>query len=124
MRIGIDIRILSAGFSGIPNYVKNILDNLQLIDDQNRYFLFEYPGCRYEVKNKNWEKYPVNPHVQSILATQFLIPFHIKKLNGIVELCRTAQHLLCFAAHGTCTVMVSCVLHLTRGTRASTMVRN
>lgn len=81
LRIGIDIRILSAGFSGIPNYLRNILDNLQTIDSTNNYFLFEYPGCDYHLFNEKWSKVPVQKHVQAAIATQLFIPFQIKKLK-------------------------------------------
>lgn len=81
MRIGIDIRILSAGFSGIPNYLRNILDNLQTIDSTNSYFLFEYAGCDYHLFNEKWSKITVRKNVHAIVATQLFIPSQIKKLR-------------------------------------------
>ena len=79
MKIGVDIRILSSGFSGIPNYLLNILGQLQTIDTVNDYFLFAQPGFKYSLTNTRWKIIYTKPHVSMTLFTQFFLPWELRK---------------------------------------------
>jgi len=55
MRIAVDISWLALGKSGIPVYIREVLSELQRIDQKNEYFLFELTPSGYTVNNPKWK---------------------------------------------------------------------
>lgn len=62
MRIGIDARFYGPiGGGGLGRYIKEVIDNLELIDHKNEYIVF--------LRRENWEDYkPRNPNFRKVLA--------------------------------------------------------
>ncbi|RJQ27160.1 glycosyltransferase family 1 protein [Candidatus Parcubacteria bacterium] len=56
MKIGIDARPLSYSLTGIGFYLKFLLDELQIIDNINEYFLISNAQIHYRLKNRKWHK--------------------------------------------------------------------
>jgi len=79
MNIGIDIRILSAGVSGIPIYTRNILDNLQNIDKKNSYYLFGTKDVNYKIENNLWRIINIKLPPPSIFSMHLVYPLLLKK---------------------------------------------
>ena len=79
MNIGIDLRVIGLGCSGIPNYVRNILNNLQLLDKKNKYYLFGSSKIEYQINNPNWKIVPVERSVPAIIFTQLIYPFILNR---------------------------------------------
>ena len=57
MKIGIDARLWSE--SGVGRYIRNLVENLKLIDSNNNYVLFvlpsDYKSIKSKVKDKKWK---------------------------------------------------------------------
>lgn len=79
MKIGIDARMLGAGF-GIARYVQQLVLHLEKIDSQNQYVLF--------LRKENWNEFePTNPNFKKVpadipwygWAEQISLPCIIKK---------------------------------------------
>jgi glycosyltransferase involved in cell wall biosynthesis len=61
MRIGIDARFFGTIGKGLGRYTQKLIENLELIDEKNEYFVF--------LRQENFDEYqPKNPHFQKILA--------------------------------------------------------
>lgn len=61
MRIGIDARFFGSIGRGLGRYTQKLIENLELIDGNNQYFIF--------LRKKNWDEYqPRNKNFQKILA--------------------------------------------------------
>jgi glycosyltransferase involved in cell wall biosynthesis len=56
MNIGIDARPLSYHLTGIGYYLQNILDALQVIDQENNYYLVSNKTVNYQINNDKWSK--------------------------------------------------------------------
>ncbi len=84
MRIGIDCRMYSSGFTGIGRYVYELTENLFEIDKQNQYILFfnEPEYSAFSPPNKNIQKILVNaPHYSFHEQTRFLHVLNRAKLD-------------------------------------------
>ena len=81
MNIGIDIRAFKNGQTGIARYLRNLMDNLQVFDGSNRYFLFEPINLNYQISNKKWETICIPSKLPGILWQQFILPFYFKKYS-------------------------------------------
>lgn len=79
MKIGIDARMYSQ--SGIGRYIRNLVSNLQDLDEENEYFILlqneEYESLNF---NKNFQKVKTSSRWYSI-AEQIEIPKILNKLN-------------------------------------------
>lgn len=68
MRIGIDARLWDQ--TGVGRYIRNLVTNLQKIDDKNHYILFvrkqDLESVSAQVKNKNWKVVETNIKWHSI----------------------------------------------------------
>lgn len=111
MRIGVDARVLLKPKSGIARYLRNLITNLLLIDQKNRYILFtdkkgdfdfSAPNCEERViwlpnLGKDWIR-----HLGSPVWMNFYLPWglrreHIDLLfcpNSISPIRRTCKKLL------------------------------
>lgn len=82
MRIGIDARFLGPDGTGIGRYVEKLLENLEILDLKNEYFVFlrknNFP--LYNPENKNFTKVTIDAHWYSI-KEQVLVPAVLRKLN-------------------------------------------
>jgi glycosyltransferase involved in cell wall biosynthesis len=79
MRIGVDIKALENSATGIARYIREILDNFQLIDHDNDYILFECRVSEYALKNPRWKKCSTKWFFPGVLWQQLLLPFLLKK---------------------------------------------
>jgi glycosyltransferase involved in cell wall biosynthesis len=79
MRIGIDIKALSNNSTGIARYLSEILDQLQLIDHQNEFLLFECRASGYKINNPLWKIITTPAIFPGVLWQQFFLPFLLKK---------------------------------------------
>ena len=79
MRIGIDIKALSNNSTGIARYLKELLDNLQQLDHQNEYVLFECRNSNYVLQNPKWKKIITVWFLPGVLWQQLILPFLLKK---------------------------------------------
>jgi len=79
MNIGVDIKALNNGSTGISRYVRSILDELQQIDSENRYVLMECRPSGYAPVNPKWEKVSQNRKMPGTLWLQTVVPGLIKK---------------------------------------------
>ncbi len=79
MRIGIDIKALTNNSTGIARYLKETLDQLQLIDNHHEYILFECRKSGYNLKKSTWTKITTKWFLPGIFWQQFILPFLIKK---------------------------------------------
>lgn len=59
MRIAIDIKCLRYNNSGIGRYLKNMLDALQKLDQENEYLLFSPTPIDYPISNPNFKLCPI-----------------------------------------------------------------
>ncbi|NLE62880.1 MAG: glycosyltransferase family 4 protein [Bacteroidales bacterium] len=85
MRIGIDIKGISNGKTGIARYLVTLMNYLQKIDTENEYFLF---GCRksvYKVINSKWKKIVTPLKMPGIVWQQLILPILLRfyKINVI-----------------------------------------
>src|ERR1035437_3056531 len=80
MRIGIDCRLWKQ--TGVGRYTKNIVLNLQKIDEKNKYFLFvrskDYENIKKRITNPNWRIIKTNIRWHSI-SEQLRLPHLLKK---------------------------------------------
>lgn len=79
MRIGIDIKALKNGSTGISRYLRSIMDELQDIDRVNEYVLFEPQPLAYTLKNPNWRKVLVQGGLPGTLWLQIVLPSLLRK---------------------------------------------
>lgn len=79
MRIGIDIKAFKNGTTGIARYLRSIMDELQKLDRDNEYFLFEPRPLDYEPTNPKWRKVLVASRLPGTLWLQFVLPIHLRK---------------------------------------------
>lgn len=79
MNIGIDARPLEKQKTGIGNYLKNILDNLSLIDKSNEYYLFSDREIYYDCKSPNFNKIVDK---KSILKKT---PWYLLRVNRLIK---------------------------------------
>jgi glycosyltransferase involved in cell wall biosynthesis len=79
MRIGIDIKALKNGSTGISRYLRSIMDELQALDHENNYFLFECTTSDYRICNPKWEKILIPWKLPGILWQQCILPGYLKK---------------------------------------------
>jgi glycosyltransferase involved in cell wall biosynthesis len=75
MNIGVDIKALFRGKAGIAVYIARTLDNLQEIDTQNNYFLFEKQASSYRIFNPRWKRVIMPSRLPGTLWLMFKIPF-------------------------------------------------
>lgn len=82
MKVGIDARFLGPDGTGIGRYVEKLLDNLEVLDQKNEYFVFlrkaNFP--LYSPKNKNFTKVTIDAHWYS-LKEQVIFPAALNKLK-------------------------------------------
>lgn len=78
MRIGIDGRMLR--YSGIGEYIRNLVENLAKIDRENQYILFAKENDLeiYKINQENFSFQVVKAPLFS-LSEQIVLPFEIKK---------------------------------------------
>jgi glycosyltransferase involved in cell wall biosynthesis len=81
MNVGIDIKALHSGKAGIAVYIANTLDQLQEIDRENNYFLFEKTSSSYRIVNPRWKKVVVPSQLPGTLWLMLKIPFHFSKYS-------------------------------------------
>lgn len=81
MRIGIDIKAFKNGKTGIARYLRNLLAELEKIDSENFYYLFECKPSEYKVKNPKWKKILIRWKLPGILWQQFILPLYLKKFK-------------------------------------------
>lgn len=74
MRIGIDARMYGPKISGIGNYVKNLIDNLLIIDKENEYiiFLLKEDFENFSISQKNIKKVLLNVRWYSLKEQMIL----------------------------------------------------
>jgi glycosyltransferase involved in cell wall biosynthesis len=84
MKIGIDARFYGPDGTGIGRYLENLLKNLEILDQDNDYFVFLKNSNfhLYNPKNKNFQKLTVDAHWYS-LKEQMIMPAALrsKKLD-------------------------------------------
>lgn len=80
MRIGIDARLWGTKHRGIGRYTAALLKELELIDDNNEYFIFlDDDGMKnYQPQRANFKKVRANFRVYS-LAEQLFFPYLLLK---------------------------------------------
>lgn len=82
MKIGIDARLW--GETGVGRYVRNLVKNLQVIDEKNDYVLFvlgkDVSNVKQQVSGKNWKIVTANIHWHS-LQEQVAFPSLLYKEN-------------------------------------------
>lgn len=79
MNIGVDIKAIKNGSTGIGKYTRCILDELQRIDSENRYYLFECRESDYIPVNPNWSKVSQNRKLPGTLWLQLVLPKLLRK---------------------------------------------
>jgi len=79
MNIGVDMRPLVVGVTGVARYTGCILDELQRIDSQNNYYLFECRRSNYVPTNPKWKKISHNWKRVTTIWQQFVLPKLLKK---------------------------------------------
>jgi glycosyltransferase involved in cell wall biosynthesis len=79
MNIGIDIKAFKSNSTGITKYIRGILDELQRIDFQNRYYLFENGNSGYAPANPNWETVSRNCKLPGTAWLQLTVPKLIRE---------------------------------------------
>ena len=80
LKIGIDARFFGPIGKGLGRYTQRLIENLEKIDQENKYLIF--------LRKENWSDYqPKNPNFKKVLAPwrwytiaeQFFMPRLIKK---------------------------------------------
>jgi glycosyltransferase involved in cell wall biosynthesis len=79
MRIGIDIKAFKNGSTGIVRYLRSIMDELQRIDMDNEYFLFEPRPLPYEPVGDKWRKVLIPWKLPGIIWLQLVVPWYLRK---------------------------------------------
>jgi len=81
MNIGVDIKALRNKTTGICKYIRCILDELQRLDTENRYYLFECKLSNYEPVNPNWKKFSQMSKLPATIWQQLTLPVLLRKYN-------------------------------------------
>lgn len=81
MNIGVETTALGYGATGICRYLRCILDELQLIDSENTYRLFECKESDYRPINQNWKKIHCARKMRATVWQQFTLPKLLKEHN-------------------------------------------
>jgi len=81
MNIGVETTALAYGATGVCRYIRCILDELQQIDSQNRYTLFECKESDYKPVNPNWKKLHCNRKMRAMVWLQLTLPKLLKEHN-------------------------------------------
>ncbi|MCL2218605.1 MAG: glycosyltransferase family 4 protein [Chitinispirillia bacterium] len=81
MNIGVDIKHLNGGQAGIRRYIKRVLEELQRIDSENQYCLFEPRPSNYAPPNPAWKKISHNSKLPGTVWMQTALPGLMKKHN-------------------------------------------
>jgi len=81
MNIGVDMRPLVVGVTGVARYTGCILDELQQIDLKNNYYLFECRRSNYIPTNPKWEKISHNWKRVTTIWQQTVLPTLLRKHN-------------------------------------------
>ena len=84
MKIGIDCRMIGSRFTGIGHYIENLIHELSIIDNQNKYVLFmnQPEFDEFKVPNKRFKKVLTNAPIYSIKEQiQFTWTLYKEKLN-------------------------------------------
>lgn len=120
MRIGVDARVLLKPKTGIARYLRNLITNLLLIDEKNRYVLFmdkkgdfdfSAPNCEERViwlpsLGKKWVRQLESPFWMNLCLPWGLRKEHIDLLfcpNSISPVRRTCKKLL--VIHDFCPIL-------------------
>ena len=81
MNIGVETTELGYGVTGVSRYLRCILNELQLIDSENRYRLFECKESDYTPTNPNWKKIYSNRKRRTTVWQQLTLPKLLKEHN-------------------------------------------
>lgn len=88
MNIAIDLTSIPKKKSGVGRYLKNLLEHLQRIDNENIYYLFIHDDDLdgFEITKDNFKPVPVKSRYLRkvflrLLWEQFILPFRLKKLK-------------------------------------------
>jgi glycosyltransferase involved in cell wall biosynthesis len=81
MRIGVDIKAFKNGSTGIARYLRSMLDELQQLDSENEYFLFEPRALGYVTHNPRWRTVTIPWKLPGIIWLQTVLPRYIRKLG-------------------------------------------
>src|SRR4030042_3078580 len=75
MRIGIDARVIYQ--TGVGRYIRNLIDNLSVLDQTNHYTVFLNPDSfgAFQIPNPNWEKVRTDSRWHSF-KEQILMPVY------------------------------------------------
>jgi glycosyltransferase involved in cell wall biosynthesis len=74
MRIGIDIKAFKNGSTGIARYLRSLMDELQIVDRDNDYFLFTCAPSTYKIVNPKWQIIVTPWKLPGILWQQLILP--------------------------------------------------
>jgi glycosyltransferase involved in cell wall biosynthesis len=83
MNIGVNMTVADSAKTGIGTYAVNLVEQMLILDEENRYFIFVSGDL--PLKNVNPERHHVinvcrnKGWVRRILAEQFILPFLVKK---------------------------------------------
>ncbi len=80
MRIAVDVRALKDN-SGVTRHLKTFLDKLQLIDQENEYYLLSNRKITYKIFNSKWKLISNYSFIPGTMWIQLFLPFQIKKLK-------------------------------------------
>ena len=98
MNIGIDTRILERKISGIGRFLKLVLDELPLVDNKNKYFLFTYEKLninRAYFTNVNTVKSFLPQKLFAPVWLNFILPKYLKQNKIDLFFCVNQQiHLI------------------------------
>ncbi|MDB1122412.1 glycosyltransferase family 4 protein [Vibrio algarum] len=84
MRIAIDARPLSRELAGIGRYTYNVLKELFILDKKNTYYLYTDCTLKFDFstfKNVNVREGNINSTIGSVIFSQCVFPYWIKKDN-------------------------------------------
>jgi glycosyltransferase involved in cell wall biosynthesis len=71
MRIGVDAIVLHESAMGIPRAVREVLEVLQRIDQENDYFLYSKFDFDFPFSNRRWHKC-IHPRIPYLMGTLYL----------------------------------------------------
>lgn len=80
MKIAVDVRALKDN-SGVTRHLKTFLDKLQLLDQENEYFLLSNRKITYTISNPKWKLVSDYSFVPGTMWIQLFLPFQLKKLK-------------------------------------------
>jgi len=81
MNIGVETTTLGYGATGISRYLRGILDELQQIDSENNYRLFECKESDYTPTNPKWEKFHHKRKTRATVWQQLTLPKLLSEHN-------------------------------------------